>query len=250
MRNAPAPPSPCGRQQQLGPAPPIVLPDSIAACCPLARRVAAFVQDFDRKDYDREVAMKAATYNKHCYDSGADARTPSRARLHTPRRRNSLAHSLREALADTQAHERQFGKRIRSIETMPLAAVAQAVGVRHGVPRVLLVDSDSSTAMVLTSLLVPEAQVVHVTTLAQAQRALANEIFSAVVIDPNLPDGDAGMLLPALAATPLLVYAAHQPAWRGEPLGAYLPKPWTSPRQLWTTISGMLGIAGSLSAGD
>jgi two-component system phosphate regulon response regulator OmpR len=116
-------------------------------------------------------------------------------------------------------------------------------------PQVLHVDMDAGTATALSSLLVPEAEVTHVTTLADARRLLQTDVFSLVVLDPALPDGDARTLLPLLSGTPLLVYSANQPDWRGAS-PAYLPKPWTSARQLWTAISGMLGIPSGISAGD
>lgn len=116
-------------------------------------------------------------------------------------------------------------------------------------PHVLHIDSDRSAAGSLAMLLTPEARVTHVPTLAAARELLRQQVFAAVVIDPNLPDGDAAELLPALVATPLLVYSASQPAWR-ERSGVYLPKPWTAPRQLWTTISRLLGIAPPTCAGD
>jgi CheY-like chemotaxis protein len=211
------------------------------------------VQEFDRKAYDKEVAMKAAAHSYKCMVAvPGDAKSGIRPSLHTPRRRSSAARSLRQCLAEALGIEQQLGKRIRSIELMPLEALVpdQALaGAGGGVKRVLLVDADMATATVLATLLVPEAQVVHVATLAEAHGRLKSEIFSAVVLDPCLPDGDAADLLPALCATPLLVYSVRQPDWRGVQ-AAYLPKPWTSPRQLWVTISGMLGIAGNLSAGD
>jgi CheY-like chemotaxis protein len=211
------------------------------------------VQDFDRKVYDKEVAMKAAThFNKCMVAVPGDARSGIRPSLHTPRRRSSVARSLRQCLAEALEIEQQLGKRIRSIEMMPLEALdlgEELAGAGAGIKRVLLVDADNATAAFLATLLVPEAQVVHVATLAEAHGRLKSEIFSAVVLDPCLPDGNAADLLPALFATPLLVYSVLQPDWRGVQ-AAYLPKPWTSPRQLWLTISGMLGIAGSLSAGD
>ena len=190
--------------------------------------------------------MKAAANNKLCLNSlaGAPRAAPVHAQ-HMARRRASLARSLRRQLAQDHAPA-PAGKRIRSVEMLPLEAIDLAVA---SVPRVLLVDRDSATALILTTLLVPEAEVVHVPTLAAARQALRSEIFSAVVIDPSLPDGDAATLLPALVATPLLVYSAREPAWRNAP-GAYLPKPFTSPRQLWSAISGMLGIATLTVAGD
>lgn len=89
----------------------------------------------------------------------------------------------------------------------------------------------------------------HVPSVAAARELLQRQIFAAVVIDPELPDGDAADLLPALTAIPLLVYSASQPVWRGR-AGVYLPKPWTSPRQLFTTMSRLLGIPTPTVAGD
>lgn len=121
--------------------------------------------------------------------------------------------------------------------------------VLDGAPHVLHIDKDQAAALALAILLTPEARVTHVTTLAAAREQLQRRIFSAVVIDHQLPDGDAADLLPALAATPLLVYSAGEPVWRGQ-AGAYLPKPWTQPRRLWTTIARMLGISNPTFAGD
>lgn len=116
-------------------------------------------------------------------------------------------------------------------------------------PQVLHIDSDDSAAQALALLLVPEARVTHAPTLAAARELLRQRIFSVVVLDPDLPDGDAAELLPALLGTPLLVYSARQPAWRGR-TGVFLAKPWTSPHQLWTTISRLLGIPTLASAED
>jgi two-component system phosphate regulon response regulator OmpR len=149
----------------------------------------------------------------------------------------------------------------RGISTAPLgdtavpAASAAAVAepaecAGPAVPHILHIDRDSGSAQNLAALLTPEARVTHVQTLAGARQLLRQHIFSAVVIDPdNLPDGDAADLLPALSAVPLLVYSARQPAWR-ERSGVYLAKPWATPRQLWTAIARLLGIATPTCAGD
>lgn len=121
-------------------------------------------------------------------------------------------------------------------------------GVRNA-PRVLHIDSDEKTALILSTLLMPEASVVHVATIAAARRVLAKELFSLVVLDPGLSDGDGRTLMPELLTTPLLVYSARLPDAR-DPVRAFLPKPWTSPRQLWSTISAMLGITPCVAAGD
>ncbi|WLI89757.1 response regulator [Massilia sp. R2A-15] len=147
---------------------------------------------------------------------------------------------------------RQHAQSIR----LPAPRAADDVGAARvlneapaGAPHVLHIDRDQAAALALSILLTPEARVTHVPTLAAARELLKRQIFSAVVIDHQLPDGDAAELLPALAAIPLLVYSASEPVWRGQ-AGAYLPKPWTQPRRLWTTIARMLGISNPTFAGD
>jgi hypothetical protein len=125
-------------------------------------------------------------------------------------------------------------------EIQPLPA-----GARH----VLHLDADPDSAMALASLLAPEAKVSHAATLDEARRLLLNNVFSLVIVDPALPDGDPRVLLPLLAGTPLLVHSASQPEWRDVNV-TFLPKPWTSPRQLWLSISTLLGVPGTLAAGD
>ena len=124
-------------------------------------------------------------------------------------------------------------------------AIAKLAALRQA-PRVLHVDGDGDAALVLATLLVPETQVTHVHTLAAAQRAIAHDHFALVVLDPDLPDGDGAALIAALreaqAATPVLLYSARHPDGRAE-VHAFLPKPWTSPRQLWRTVSQLLGLS-------
>jgi CheY-like chemotaxis protein len=112
-------------------------------------------------------------------------------------------------------------------------------------PRVLHVDGDSDTALVLSTLLVPETVVTHAPTLAEALLALERGQYALVVLDPDLPDGDGASLLQALDRMPgapqVLLYSARTPD-ESQAGSAYLPKPWTSPRQLWRTVSGLLGI--------
>jgi two-component system, OmpR family, phosphate regulon response regulator OmpR len=117
------------------------------------------------------------------------------------------------------------------------------------VPRVLLIDKDPDSAEALSALLMPEAHVIHAATLAEAQHLLRRDIFALVVIDPALPDGNAATLIPLIVATPVLVHAQREPAWR-ESVAAFLPKPWTSQRRLWSTISRLLGVPTNMSAGD
>lgn len=114
----------------------------------------------------------------------------------------------------------------------------------HGAAsRVLHVDGDHEAALVLATLLVPETQVTHAGTLEAALRAVRAGRFALVVLDPDLPDGDGAALLELLCeaqrATPVLLYSARRPH-RYEQAMAFLPKPWTSPRQLWLTMSRLL----------
>jgi two-component system phosphate regulon response regulator OmpR len=122
-------------------------------------------------------------------------------------------------------------------------------GCEPAVPRVLLIDQDADSADALSALLMPEAHVIHAATLAEAQHLLRRDIFALVVIDPALPDGNAASLIPLIVATPVLVHAHREPAWR-DSIAAFLPKPWTSQRRLWTTISRLLGVPTNMSAGD
>ena len=115
----------------------------------------------------------------------------------------------------------------------------------HVLPRVLHVDADDETAVVLATLLVPETEVVHVPTLAAAQAQLEDGDFALLVLDPNLPDGDGHQLVRKLRTrsqhTPVLLYSSSQPTLHHQ-AQAFLPKPWTSPRQLWHTVAHLLEI--------
>ena len=112
-------------------------------------------------------------------------------------------------------------------------------------PRVLHIDGDHDAALVLATLLVPETRVTHVATMAEARELLLTEDFALVVIDPDLPDGDGADLLSMVrqnqARARVLMYSARHPDQHSAG-SAFLPKPWTSPRQLWRTVSQLLGI--------
>ena len=115
-------------------------------------------------------------------------------------------------------------------------------------PRVLHVDADAAASAHLASLMAPDADVVHAPTLAAARHLMATGVFSLLVLDPALPDGDPRTLFPMLCGTPLLVYSALQPDWRGM-APEFLSKSWTSARQLWSTMSIMLGVRAGAGAG-
>lgn len=130
-------------------------------------------------------------------------------------------------------------------------SAAASMALLREAPRVLHIDADGDAALVLATLLVPETRVTHVHTLAAAERAIQTEHFALVVLDPDLPDGDGASLIACLrqthAHTPVLLYSARHPESR-EQANAFLPKPWTSPRQLWRTVSQMLGLGPVLHA--
>ena len=166
------------------------------------------------------------------------------ASAHTPRRHQTAP----ARLLDPAPRLTASGHHLGYVEA-PHGKRADWPGGSAGLRRVLHVDPDRDGALVLACLLAPEAYVTHAATLDEAVRLLEANVFSLVVLDPGLPDGDARVLLPMLSGTPLLVYAAHQPEW-GNALAMYLPKPWTSPRQLWVAISALLGLPDSFAAGD
>ncbi len=185
--------------------------------------------------------MKATGIPRKCRAGDAASSAPRPAAAHVP---------LRRPGANSSLHHTDGADREASVAAPATSPRDPLVMHRPGTAlHVLHIDQDSATAVSLAVLLMPEIRVTHVRTIADAYAQLLEHNFSAVVIDPTLPDGDAAVLLPALTAIPLLVYSAEQPAWR-ERSGIYLPKPWTSPRRLWTTISSLLGIPSPTCAGD
>lgn len=117
-------------------------------------------------------------------------------------------------------------------------------------PRVLHIDTQAGTAAVLAGLLGGDVHVTSVATLAEARQLLQEQIFSLVVLDPALPDGDAQVLLALLDGTPLLIYSDRQPPWRDPLPPLFLSKSSTTARQLWTALAAMLWNTSALCAGD
>ena len=184
----------------------------------------------------KPTATSSKSYSGACAVSHTGiARGPASA--HIPRRHQTAPSRLAAS-----------GHHLGYVEAPQGSGAALPVGP-GGMRRVLHIDPDGDGALVLSCLLAPEAHVTHAATLAEAIRMLEANVFSLVVLDPALPDGDARILLPLLSGTPLLVYAAHQPEWGNAP-ALFLPKPWTSPRQLWVAISALLGVPASFAAGD
>jgi two-component system phosphate regulon response regulator OmpR len=206
--------------------------------------VRAPVRAFDRNGTEEEVAMKPTAMSNKCLSgarglSHAGVERGARS-AHTPQRFPT---------SPASAHRLALGEQHPGYVEAPAAPASKAARPlpdAKATRRVLHVDNDSDGAGVLAGLLAPEAEVIHAATLADAIALLENNIFSLVVLDPALPDGDARVLLPLLAHTPLLVYSAHQPEWRTPT--QFLPKPWTSPRDLWSAVATLLGISASAAA--
>lgn len=82
--------------------------------------------------------------------------------------------------------------RIRT--ALPTAQLVQP-GNAQPLPRVLHVEDDNDLSTVLQAALAGRAEVVVARTLQAAQRLLEEQVFSAVVLDPGLPDGSGLALL-------------------------------------------------------
>ena len=112
-------------------------------------------------------------------------------------------------------------------------------------PHVLHVDADETSALVLATLLVPEIRVTRAATMEEAEARLSAERYDLVILDADLPDGDGQVLVDTFRArgchTPVLLYSARQPSLHHQ-AHAYLPKPWTSPRQLWQSVCRLMGL--------
>lgn len=188
--------------------------------------------------------MKAATLNKQCKSSRAAAAPCAHPRrdagAHTPLRRPVYASS-------PSCGDPVLTATWNDMADAPAPAASAAMDLDLTIPRVLLVDRDPETAAALTTLLVPEATLVHAGSIAEARRLLDTQLFSMVIIDPSLPDGNGAMVINAVQHTPILVYSATEPL-KFDKL-PYLSKPYTTPRELWSTISRLLGI-GALASED
>lgn len=186
--------------------------------------------------------MKAATLFKQC--KLVRSRKAPIANI----RSETVAHTLkrRPGHTDYPVAEPDAPRVTVVRDDAPVADTAQRPGYLVTVPRVLLIDMDFDTADALTTLLVPEAILVHAANVAEARRLLETQLFSMVIIDPILQDGN--MVIHAVHHTPLLIYSAREPVRHD--LLPFLNKPYTTPRELWSTISRMLGLGGLLASED
>lgn len=110
-------------------------------------------------------------------------------------------------------------------------------------PRLLHIDAQDTTALILATLLVPEINVTRAASMLEADALLRQHRYALIVLDPDLPDGDGQHLIRELRErdvhTPVLLYSARQPSLHHQ-AHAFLPKPWTSPRQLWQATCRLL----------
>ena len=105
-------------------------------------------------------------------------------------------------------------------------------------PQLLHVERDDGCAEMLATLLAPDVEVTRASTLAQARELAATRVFSLVVIDPILPDGDGMAFVRDAVPAPVLVHATRAPA--AAQVAAFLPKPWTSRLRIWSKVSQLL----------
>ncbi|MBA2964401.1 MULTISPECIES: response regulator [Ramlibacter] len=98
-----------------------------------------------------------------------------------------------------------------------LATVRRALhGPRGERPVVLHVEDDADLVRVVGAVLEDSAETVHAGSLAQARGLLAERPFALILLDMQLPDGDASGLLAALparnAATPVVIFSGSEVA--------------------------------------
>ncbi|WP_317202635.1 response regulator [Janthinobacterium sp.] len=118
-----------------------------------------------------------------------------------------------------------------------IAAPGAAPAGTATLPRVLHIDADADAALLLATLLLPEARLTHAPTLAAASVALGLGAYQLIVLDPDLPDGDGAALLEPLLAGAEPPAVLRYSARAGD--GA-LHKPATSARQLAQAMARLL----------
>lgn len=129
-----------------------------------------------------------------------------------------------------------------------VSAARTLIDAAKDAPHVLLVDQDGMAALALAVLLTPEAQLTHVSSVAAAVAKLRHRSYAAAVIDPQHVEGDMGDLLELLMDCPVICYSAVEPSWR-ELVDDFLPKPWTTPRSLWSSVARALGMPSPIFVG-
>lgn len=79
-------------------------------------------------------------------------------------------------------------------------------------PRILHVEDDADTKVVVQSILENEAIITHATTIQEAIHLMGHDNFDLVILDLLLPDGNAAELLPLFSKynLPIIVYSAFE----------------------------------------
>jgi hypothetical protein len=114
-------------------------------------------------------------------------------------------------------------------------------------PHILHIDHDDGSAALVAALLRPDAHVTRVSTLTDARRALTNDVYSLIIVNPALPDGSVAQLLNAVASTPFLLHAQEVPA---DARGMHVVARDASPRALWLAVAALLELPATLTAED
>lgn len=111
----------------------------------------------------------------------------------------SISKSFAEAMGGSLRFESRPGRTVFRLE-LPSVPRASSGGeaAAGGLPAILHVEDDAAVSQLLAASLEGVAVLVNVSTLAQAERHLADASWALVVLDSHLPDGEGLSLLPRL----------------------------------------------------
>lgn len=110
-------------------------------------------------------------------------------------------------------------------------------------PKILHVEDDNSIAITVAGIIGTYADIVHVTTLAQAREHLHKTPFDLVLLDLHLPDGSGLDILPLVTNEkniPVIVHSATEVADTIHDVSAVLYKSYLIPDELLNTIKQQL----------
>jgi hypothetical protein len=114
-------------------------------------------------------------------------------------------------------------------------------------PHILHIDHDDASAALVAALLLADAHVTRVSTLADARHALTNDVYSLIIVNPALPDGSVAQLLRAVSSTPFLLHAQEVPA---DARGVHVVARDAGHRALWLAVAALLKLPAMLTAQD
>jgi CheY-like chemotaxis protein len=107
----------------------------------------------------------------------------------------SISKSFAEAMGGALDFESRPGRTVFRLR-LPAAGGAPAAGT--ALPRILHVEDDAAVSQLLAAALEGVAALENASSLAQAERRLAEAAWALVVLDSHLPDGEGLSLLPRL----------------------------------------------------